>query len=167
MNRRGKELLLWFVAGVVISLIIIFLVIRFFELPIKEGTVVRMQHDSEHVTFREDRKSVYRRQYYTDSDGDRVSRRVFDHFEYCIEKHFDGEDWFIVIQQPSKKIKDKILERTIYVKPFIYARLGVGDWFVYCEENGDHFWERNNNYERVTEWSRYHQDVTPYKSEEY
>jgi hypothetical protein len=146
----------------VISLVT-FLFVRFFELPIKEGTIKERLYDEEHVGYIEDSKSVTRTEFYvtTDSDGNIVtrSRQVFDHYEYCVVKHFDGEDFILFITSPSQKIKDKILTRYIYITKNIFESQEVGDYFVAdFKQKGrnESTRDRNNYRERVTNWHRGH-----------
>lgn len=153
-----------------------FLIISFYEPPLREGEIVELFHDDEHVAYLVDRKSVNRTETYTTIvDGKTAirTRSVFDHYEYCVEKHFDGEDWYIQIQQMSEKREGKIRQRYIQVMHETFKMLDQGDWYVakLGRDGTDTIRDRNNRIERMTNWTRSKSAATErlaaYKTQEY
>lgn len=158
------------IAGIIILAVVVITVlcVKYLEFAPKEGIIVRRVYDPEHITYREDRDSVYRKEYYTNADGERDYRNVFDHYEYAIYEEFDGEDYIIVIEAPSKKIEGKVLTNTFYVTPYRYENVSVGNNFIFGpEEHGDKNYEGNNRNKRVTSWSRWQHDMREWRSKEY
>jgi hypothetical protein len=138
------------------------------EQPIKEGVVINKIHDPEHVKYYEDRKSVETLETYYDYQSEtNKTRWVHDHYEYCVDKHFDGEDWVIVIEAPSKKHKGKYLTNEIYVTQYRYENVKMESYFIMNEEYGDSGQDTNNEVTQVTNWQRWDSNVEDYKSLEY
>ena len=166
------------VGGVLaIIVIVVWLFVAFYEGPLKEGYVTELHHDEEHVGYHSDRKTVERPEQYLTTetytvDGKVMTRTVwktrwvFDHYEYCVEKHLDGEDFFIKIELDSEKHEGKLRSRYFYIPKGVYKELEDGDYFYFDKER-DTIKDRNNKITRVTEWAMTPYDMDPWKVKEY
>ena len=159
-------LILLFAGGVLVFFVLVF------EPPLKEGWVVERINDAEHVAFYEDRKSITRTETYvtTDSEGNThiKTRQVHDYYMYCVDEHFDGEDFIIQIEMMSEKREGKVRSRYIYLSEDLYGKQEIKDYFVAdFKERGDTTRDKNNTIKRVTEWSRLHPDMSPWLLKQY
>ena len=158
--------ILLFVGGIVAFFVLVF------EPPLKEGWVVERINDGKHIAFYEDRKSITRTETYvtTDSEGHAKikTRQVHDYYMYCIDEHFDGEDFIIQIEAMSEKRQGKIRSRYIYLSEELYGTQELKDYFVAdFKERNDTTRDKNNTIKRVTEWSRSHPDMSPWLEKQY
>ncbi len=134
------------VAAALVSLII-GICIHFYEPPLKEGTVIGIVHQAdrffyvqeEHRKYKTVTTMVPRTTVTSDGKGHTktstqlvpTSHSVYDHSDWSLDEHHDGEDFVVTIQAPSKKFKDKTRTAEFYVTKARYDSLGLGDQFVY------------------------------------
>lgn len=179
MRKRRLRRVVKITVLAVISISVI-LLYKFYEFPIKEGTIIKLEYDIEHLSYREVKDSIYRKvaykttKTYTKSDGTKGEKtvtkykKVFDHYEYAVYEYLDGEDYVVYISTPSKKVDGKLLYNEFYVTASRFENLTIGDTFVFdSKELKDQKDESNNSETRKTEWIRSHHNMNKWTELEY
>jgi hypothetical protein len=156
--------------GTLVVLSLVWFFIFVFEFPPKDGRVVKKYHKAESLYYDIESDDVYRTVTETrivDGKSQSYTRSVYDYTRYRVRENFDGEDYCIVIEAPSKKHEGKMLNNTIFVTKYVWDRIDDGSMFFFSEENGDSVFDRNNYRKGVSPWFRYRPDLTEWKSKEY
>lgn len=165
--KENKPVVAAIGVGLFAVIVIIVLIVVFYEPPLKQGKIVDILTTTDKVLYDQHSDDHYRNvkkyrmvtKYRTDSAGNQqeyreqeeYTERVFDHTEYYIERHFDGADFIVVIEGYSTKHPDKLLTNKIWITESRYTSIKDmrGQTLFFDENLGDRRYDFNNSAQEV------------------